>query len=84
MFVHGGITEDDRYLNDSYIFNLSPPYKWSKCNVNTSLSVPTLAFHTCCLVLPSELLDNNKLNIYKINEIDKISSKVVKLNLDAS
>ena len=84
MFVHGGISEDGDYLNDSYLLGFHP-IKWSKCIIKKSLGgdkgtdeidiSPFLSGHACCLVLSDEF-NNNKLNIYNIPTL-KSGSKIL-------
>ncbi len=85
MFIHGGLTEDDKYLNDSYVLNLSPPLHWNKINIWMS-EWPTLANHTCCLVLPYEMRINSKLSLYKLPEPNETNrhryAKVYNYHLD--
>lgn len=68
IFVHGGISEDEEYLNDSHLLSLNP-LKWNTCAISLEAPAPCLAWHSCCLVLPSDILYNPKLSIYKLPEI---------------
>jgi hypothetical protein len=68
MFVHGGISEEEEYLSDSFILTLSPSLKWNPCAISSDFEPPTLAWHSVCLVLPSDQRNNPKTNIYKIPE----------------
>ena len=68
MFVHGGISEDDEYLDDCHLLNFSP-LKWNSCIINVDSICPSLARHSACLVLPSEQMFNPKLSIYKLPEV---------------
>lgn len=80
MFVHGGISEDDVYLDDSHLLNFNP-LKWTSCSLNLDLQSPCLAWHSACLVIPSEQLFHPKMNIYKLPEIGigrRLISKVTK------
>jgi hypothetical protein len=79
MLVHGGQSEEDKYLNDTYLLSLTTPLKWSKCNISPTTEGPTLAFHSCCLALPNDIITNNKFNIYKfpdqpllLNQLSKV------------
>jgi len=67
MFVHGGISDDDEILGDSYIYTI-PTQKWSVCHINTDSPFPTLCHHTIELILPAEQKYNQKLTIYKLTE----------------
>ena len=81
MFVHGGISDEGDYLNDSYLLTFSP-IKWKKCEIKRGLNdedkSPYLSGHSCCLVVSDEF-NNNKLNIYNIPLLktgSKIQSRV--------
>ena len=79
MFVHGGISEDDEYLDDCHLLNFSP-LKWNSCIINLDCKYPSLAWHSACLVLPSEQMFNPKLNIYKLPEVGigrRVASRVL-------
>ena len=66
--MHGGISEDGNYLNDCYNLNLIP-LKWNILPILNENESPHLASHSACLVLQSELLNNPKLNIFKLPEL---------------
>ena len=88
MLVHGGISEEGEYLNDSVILSFVP-LKWHHCVLSKYIEIPdskdlflfnpelsslncaapALAYHSCCLVLQSEVKVNNKFNIYKYPDI---------------
>ena len=69
MFVHGGFTEDNTYLDDMYILNYKP-LKWYDIDIiNTEAKIPPLAHHSCCLVMPEVILLNPKFNIYSMPEL---------------
>ena len=56
------------------------PIKWSQCILN--FNGPLLAWHSACLVLPSEIANNPRTNIYKLPE-EKIGRRLthkVKIN----
>jgi hypothetical protein len=75
IFIHGGISEEDEYLSDSYIMSIGL-LKWSKCKFDNSKG-PSLAWHAACLVLPSEIANNPYSFIYKFSE-----EKIRKRNLN--
>ena len=70
MFVHGGISEENKYLDDQYILNYKP-LKWVDIDINTSnkIKVPPLAHHSCCLVIEENIRNNSKFTIYNIPEL---------------
>jgi len=67
IFIHGGVSEEEEFLNDSFCLNLNP-LKWLTLPIADEANAPVLAFHTACLVLPSEIANNPKLNILKYPE----------------
>ena len=68
MFIHGGISENEEYLNDCFLLTFSP-IKWNTCAISPDSDPPHLAWHSCCVVLPAEIRLSNKLNVYKIPEL---------------
>jgi hypothetical protein len=80
MFVHGGLSEEGEYLDDSYFLNLAGVMKWTKLNYQKQ-APPRLAFHACCLVQSSEQL-HVKLLVSKPSEqinTDYINTTIVYL-----
>ena len=68
MFVHGGMNEENQYLNDMYILNYKP-LKWYDIEINNGgVQIPPLAHHSCCLVMPQSIVLNPKFNIYSTPE----------------
>ena len=68
MIVHGGINENNEYLNDTYLLTMQP-MKWTHCSINEETPGPALAGHACCLVLPSDLKYNPRMTIYKFPDL---------------
>lgn len=66
MFIHGGVDENDQFLDDSYLLNLNGNINWSKASIMPILIPPKLAYHSCCLVVTSEISNSGKFTIYKI------------------
>ena len=70
MLIHGGIDEDGQILDDTYLLNLNNNnnnnFVWSKASIMPILIPPKLAYHSCCLVITSDILYSNKFNIYRI------------------
>jgi len=89
MFVHGGIDETNQIINECCLLNFNP-LRWlefsqldrfdpiSKKLVSNS---PYLAYHTCCLIVPSEFKLNSKFSVYKTPELHK---SVLENNEDVS
>ena len=78
MFIHGGIDENGEILNDSNLLSLNIPYSWTPALIASFCLPPQLAYHSCCLVAPTEILFNSKFSIYKFPEIG-ISQKSAKI-----
>ena len=81
MFIHGGIDESGEYLDDSYLLSLGNNYKWVKPKIiklGQNNIFPKLAFHSCCLVVPSDIQNNPKFNIYKFPEfaVNSFNSRI--------
>lgn len=68
LLIHGGFNEDNQVLNDCHILSMSP-YKWNTTTISDSTPTPALAGHACCLVVPSDLRYNARMNIYKYPDI---------------
>ncbi len=63
MFIHGGISDKGEYLNDSYILNLNP-IRWSSLTFSKYTIYPKLAYHSCSLVVSSDIRESQRFNIY--------------------
>ncbi len=82
MFIHGGISDDNEILGDSYLYNINSQ-KWYACSIDEESPNPRLCFHTSCLILSSEQKYNPKLNIYKLTDsrVQRRLDKKVKIGL---
>jgi hypothetical protein len=78
MLVHGGQNENNEYLNDTALLQLSP-LKWHHAIINEDTPGPCLSGHACALVIPSEMKCNYKMNIYKYPEVT-LSKTVAKVD----
>ena len=67
MLIHGGISETGEYLNDMILLNLNP-YKWVPCPISSYSENPTLAMHSCALVVQNDIKNSIKFNIFKFPE----------------
>ena len=74
MFIHGGIGENGEYLGDSYLLNLNNSLIWNQTNILPISIPPKLAYHSCCLVMTSDIVNSNKYSIYKIP--NKLNNKI--------
>ena len=77
MLIHGGINEEGKILDDSYLFNMHS-LTWSKCIINKICQHPKLWGHSSCLVIPGQILYNPKFNIYSFPEFDTVKKKNIK------
>ena len=84
MLIHGGVDENDEILDDSYLLNLTNNLIWSKTSIMPILIPPKLAYHSCCLVIASDILYNNKFNIYRIPNsfiAKKLNSRIKEMGM---
>ena len=63
MIIQGGVDENGEYLNDCYILNFQN-LQWSLPVINKAVLMPSLAYHSGCLVLPQEVREDSKCTIY--------------------
>ena len=63
IFIHGGITNSNEVLNDSFILNLNP-LKWVTTIISKYSPGPNLYGHTSSVVIPQYILKNHKFSIY--------------------
>ena len=77
MFIHGGINENGKVLNDSYLLNINQ-LKWNKCIIDKNCYWPKLYGHACSLVIPLSCLFNPKFNIYSFPQNETIKKKTIK------
>ena len=77
IFIHGGITNSNEVLGDSFILNLNP-LKWQTCNISKYTPGPVLFGHTSCIVIPQYILKNHKFSIYSYPNIEpgKVNSSI--------
>ena len=78
MFIHGGINFLGELLSDCYILNIKN-LKWNKLdlfyyekNENDNYDINKklyLSYHSCCLVLPNEIINNNKFSIFNMIDL---------------
>ena len=84
MLIHGGVDESGEILDDSYLLNLTNNLIWSKTSIMPILIPPKLAYHSCCLVITSDIIFNNKFSIYKIPNsfiAKKLNSRIKEMGM---
>jgi N-acetylneuraminic acid mutarotase len=69
MLIHGGVGISNEILSDCYLLNLQT-LKWIDPPIEQYSPKPKLYGHTCCLVIPYQLLNHKNFNIYKFPEIE--------------
>ena len=77
MLIHGGINEFGRVLDDTVLLNMHT-LTWSKCSINKLCQHPKLWGHSCCLVIPGQILYNPKFNIYSFPEYETSKKRTIK------
>ena len=75
MLIHGGINENGKVLNDSYLLNINK-LKWNKCIIDKNCYWPKLYGHASSLVIPLACLLNPKFNIYSFPQNEAIKKKL--------
>lgn len=73
MIIYGGISEDNHYQSDVYNFNLDT-MKFSPIFIHDDAPGQQLAFHSACLVAPSEMVYSVKNHIYNYENSSKKKS----------
>ena len=68
IIVHGGINEDGKVLNDTFIISLSP-FKTLSAKVSYEYPGPYLYGHCEALAVPKDIATNPRTNIYKLPDI---------------
>ena len=78
MFIQGGIDEQGEYLNDCFLLNYQP-LQWRMPLIGKSeIKIPSLAYHSCCLVLPEEFRKDPTFTLYTKLSEEKLKSISVK------
>ena len=82
MIVHGGLSEENVTLSDTYLLNLSP-LKWCSVSISEFTPAPALTNHASAVVLPADIRYNVRTSIYKFpeNTFGKLTSNRVKFIL---
>ena len=82
LLIHGGIDDNENYLNDLWIFDCLK-YKWFPLNFRTLMKIPRIAFHSAALVIKNiSILIHKDLNIYKFPEGSITKGKIGKPKIE--
>ena len=77
MLIHGGVGSSNEILSDCHLLNFQT-LKWVEPHIEQYSQRPKVYGHTCCLVIPFQLLNHKNFNIYKFPEIDIDSKNKIK------
>ena len=82
LFIHGGIDDENNYLNDIWIFDCLR-FKWNTLSYKSLIKIPKIAFHSCTLVIQNKnILFHKELTIYKIPEDIISKGKIAKVKIE--
>lgn len=68
IIVHGGISEEGKVLNDTFLISLTP-FKILSCKIHIDYPGPFLTGHCDALAIPCEVLNNPRLGVYKMPDV---------------
>ena len=74
MLIHGGIGENNEILDDCYLLNLQN-LNWVSPAISSYGPAPKVFGHASCLVIPYNILNNSKFNIYRYPDLDYYNNK---------
>ena len=77
MLIHGGVGASNDILSDCYLLNLQT-LKWVEPQIEQYTIKPKVYGHTCCLVIPFQLLNHKNFNIYKFPDVDLDTNNKIK------
>ena len=63
ILIFGGINNSNEILNDCYLLNLAT-LKWTQTAINRFTPGPKIYGHSSCAVIPYDILNSHKFNIY--------------------
>ena len=73
MLIYGGVTEEEEFLDDIYLFTYKT-LKWTFPKIYKKLPIPFLAYHSCCLIISEQIRNNPRFNINRrIDDLKDIS-----------
>ena len=75
MLIHGGVSEDNEILNDTYILNFNP-LKWNVASINYYTPGPKLFGHSSCTVIPNDVVSSHKFSIYKYPDTEALKNLI--------
>ncbi len=76
--IHGGIIFSGEIISDVYILSLKDKLIWNeaKYNKNNQFKGPSIYAHSSCLVIPNEMKEMEKLNIFELPEYKNSKIKI--------
>ena len=76
--IHGGIIFTGEIISDVFILSLNDKLTWyeAKYNKNNKFKGPLLYAHSSCLVIPNEMKEMEKFNIFDFSEIKNSKIKI--------
>lgn len=80
MFVHGGIDEHDKMLNDVWLLEMNT-FRWNKLEYK-GIKPTALAFHCADLVIHPEKLSHPGFNFYRSPEINIMRNKSKRIKVE--
>ena len=75
MIIHGGISDTNDILNDVFLLNFNP-IKWNVVSIHPFTPGPKLYGHSSSLVIPRDIVNNQKFTIYKYPDADNNKNKL--------
>jgi hypothetical protein len=75
MIIHGGIDDENNYLNDLWYFDYNK-LKWSPLYYKTSINIPSISYHSCVLISQNQNNNNN----FNINNLIQNDSDIYKIS----
>lgn len=78
MLIQGGIDKNDEILSDCYLLNYQPLQWKIPLLKKNSIKIPSLAYHSCCSVLPEWLREDPSFTIYKNLPEEKLKNISIK------
>ncbi len=79
MIIHGGVSDTNEILNDVFLLNFNP-IKWNVVSINPYTPGPKLYGHASSLVIPRDIVNNQRFTIYKYPDADANKKNAINNN----